>query len=240
MSEPLEPDVVVRARARDVPMALAGLHRRLESGVSVRIRITASRNWDRARVDDVVEGAGFHAPADRTGSDVSTRRLLTLPDTVGPAMHMLVCGLNPSVHAAEMGIGFGRPGNRFWPAALAAGVVTVDRDPDHALRAHGVGMTDMVKRATPRAAEIAADEYGAGMRRLERMVGWLSPQVVCMVGLSGWRSAVDSRASTGLQDTTIGGRPVYVMPSTSGLNAHFRLADLTDHLGEAWRLAIRG
>lgn len=216
-------------------MALAGLHRRLERGASVTISIPAARGWDRARVDDVIEGAGFEVPFDRTGSDVSTSRLLTLPDTVGPAMRMLVCGLNPSVHAAEMGIGFGRPGNRFWPAALAAGVVTVDRDPDHALRARGVGMTDMVKRATPRAVEIGADEYSTGLGRLERMVRWLGPRVVCMVGLSGWRSVVDRGASAGWQDTTIGGRQVYLMPSTSGLNAHCRLADLTDHLKEAWR-----
>jgi TDG/mug DNA glycosylase family protein len=220
-------------------MALAGLHRRLERGAVVTISVTAARRWDRARIDDVFEGAGFDVPSDRTGSEVSTSRLLTLPDTVGPDMRMLVCGLNPSVHAAEMGIGFGRPGNRFWPAALAAGVVTVDRDPDHALRAGGVGMTDMVKRATPRAIEIGTDEYAMGMGRLERMVRWLGPRVVCMVGLSGWRSVVDQGASPGLQDTMIGGRPVYLMPSTSGLNAHCRLDDLTDHLKAAWQLGLR-
>jgi TDG/mug DNA glycosylase family protein len=216
-------------------MALAELHRRLERGRSVTISIAAARRWDRARVDDVIEGAGFAVPSDRTGSNLSTSRLLTLPDTVGPAMRMLVCGLNPSVHAAEMGIGFGRPGNRFWPAALAAGVVTVDRDPDHALRVRGMGMTDMVKRATPRAVEIGAAEYSTGLGRLERMVRWLAPRVVCMVGLSGWRSVVDRTASAGWQDTTIGGRKVYLMPSTSGLNAHCRLDELTDHLKEAWR-----
>ena len=56
-------------------------------------------------------------------------RARSLPDTVGPGMRLLVCGLNPSVYSADAGIGFARPGNRFWPAAIAAGIVTVDRDP---------------------------------------------------------------------------------------------------------------
>ena len=57
------------------------------------------------------------------------RRAHTLPDIVGPAMRLLMCGLNPSVYSADVGIGFGRPGNRFWPAALMAGVASVDRTP---------------------------------------------------------------------------------------------------------------
>ncbi len=50
-----------------------------------------------------------------------------LPDTVGPGMRVLVVGLNPSVLSADAGVGFARPGNRFWPAALASGLVTAAR-----------------------------------------------------------------------------------------------------------------
>jgi hypothetical protein len=41
---------------------------------------------------------------------------------------------------------------------------------------------------------------------------------------------VDGAARAGLQPETFGGRPVYVMPSTSGLNAHTQLPALVDHL----------
>lgn len=218
-------------------MALARLHRRLEPGASIVVRITAGRRWGENRLADVVVGAGFETIGETTGDDVSMTRLLTLPDTVGARMRMLVCGLNPSVHAAETGVGFGRPGNRFWPAALAAGIVTVDRDADHALRVHGMGMTDIVKRATPRAAEIGADEYSDGIERLARLVRWLRPSVLCMVGLAGWRAAIDRKATAGHQSVSIGDRPVYVMPSTSGLNAHSQLADLTAHLSAAAAVA---
>ena len=56
---------------------------------------------------------------------------------------------------------------------------------------------------------------------------------MCIVGLSGWRAAVDRHAATGWQPGAFGGRPVYVMPSTSGLNAHATPADLAAHLRAA-------
>jgi TDG/mug DNA glycosylase family protein len=137
-------------------------------------------------------------------------------------------------------VGFARPGNRFWPAALAAGVVTRDRDPLHALRVDRVGLTDQVKRATRAADELTAAEYRAGLDRLERLVGWLRPGAVCVVGLSGWRAATDRRATAGVQPGTLGGRPVYLLPSTSGLNARTSLDDLVAHLRVAGELADVG
>jgi TDG/mug DNA glycosylase family protein len=148
-------------------------------------------------------------------------------------MRLLVCGLNPSIHAADAGVGFVTPGNRFWPAAIAAGLVTRDRDPRHALEAHGIGMTDLVARATVRADELAAEEYRAGLARLDRLCRRWQPGAVCMVGLAGWRAAVDRKAIAGPQERRLGGRPVYVMPSTSGLNAATGLDALTDHLRAA-------
>jgi TDG/mug DNA glycosylase family protein len=160
-------------------------------------------------------------------------RARTLPDTVGPGMRLLVCGLNPSEYSADVGVGFARPGNRFWPAALAAGLVTEDRDPWHALGVHGVGMTDLVKRATPASAALGREEYRDGFVRLERLVAWLRPRLVLVVGLEGWRAAVDRSATAGSQARTVGGRPVHVMPSTSGRNASSRFEDLVSHLQTA-------
>jgi TDG/mug DNA glycosylase family protein len=90
-----------------------------------------------------------------------------------------------------------------------------------------------VKRATRRADEVTADEYRAGVARVERLCSWLRPGVLIVVGLAGWRAAVDRRAAAGWQPTGLGGVPVYLLPSTSGLNASSRLADLTEHLRAA-------
>ncbi len=195
--------------------------------------------WSADRLGDVLVGAGFDVRSiDVSGNWLTAHatRARTLPDTVGPGMTLLVCGLNPSVYSADAGVGFARPGNRFWPAAIAAGLVTVDRDTRAALAA-GIGMTDLVKRATPRADELTRDEYRAGLARVERLVEWLQPGAVCFVGLAGWRAAVDRNAVAGEQPDDIGGRPAYVMPSTSGLNARTPPSELADHLRAAMSLA---
>ncbi|MEQ1786960.1 MAG: mismatch-specific DNA-glycosylase, partial [Acidimicrobiales bacterium] len=250
----------VHLHAADVPMALGQLHHALALGAPAELTFfggeTEGRTlfsgddfpgrwfstWSADRLLDVVRGAGFTLDAleERTGGDgdqgftVRATRAPTLPDIVGPHMRLLVSGLNPSVHAADAGIGYVTPGNRFWPAAIEAGLVTRDRDPGHALRAHGMGMTDLVKRATPRADVLTAAEYREGLGRIERLCRWLQPAAVCFVGLAGWRAAVDRRAGPGWQDRDLGGCPVYVMPSTSGLNAGTPRQALVDHLRTAW------
>jgi TDG/mug DNA glycosylase family protein len=203
----------------EIPLALWHLHRATAVGDRVRVRFPAG-----ADTELLLEGGGF--AADGT-------RLRTLADCVGPHMRLLVCGLNPSLYAADAGVGFARPGNRFWPAALAAGVATVDRDPLALLTDRRVGMTDIVKRATVSAAELASDEYRHGVARLERLVGWLLPGAVCFLGFDGWRKAVDPKAVAGWQEQPVGGRPVYVMPNPSGLNAHTNVASLAAHFTAA-------
>ena len=191
--------------------------------------------WPADRLADVFVGAGFTVEAVEPGRPtfVAARRARTLADTVGPDMRLLVCGLNPSVVSADIGSAFSGPSNRFWKAAIAAGAVTRARDPRHALAHHGVGMTDLVKRATPRSSALDRGEYQAGASRVERLVRWLAPAAVCFVGLEGWRAAVDRHARAGWQRAGIGGRPAYVMPSTSGLNASSSLDDLVAHLRAA-------
>lgn len=213
-----------------VPARLAELHARTPVGVCVKFSFPEPVA---ARIDDLVLGAGFETAEDRTGQVVVLRRLRSLPDHVGPDMRVLTCGLNPSLYAADRGVNFARPGNRFWPAMLAAGLVTVDRDPTHALTHHGIGMTDLVKRATVAASELTRDEFVAGVARVERLCRWLRPRVLCVVGLRGWRVAVDRRAVVGWQAHALGGTPVYVMPNTSGLNASTQHAGFVAHLRAA-------
>lgn len=235
----------------ELPLALAELHRALPVGAPVAASFISGpddryvadddipgRNFWRWTDDDLVDlfvGAGFESVvlSGERPRFVDAVRARSLPDTVAADMRLLVCGLNPSLHAADAGIGFVTPGNRFWPAALEVGLASVDRDPFHAARHHGMGMTDLAKRATTRADELAPDEYRDGLARVERLCERLRPGAVCMVGLAGWRTAVDRKAVAGWQDRTLGSRPVYVMPSTSGLNAHSTQADLTAHLRTA-------
>lgn len=247
--------------AERLPLALADLHRATALGGRVDLVVFEGEgtwrcdrdddlpgrrfwSWPRERLLDVVGGAGFTgARLDTTDRPptvelhVTATRGRTLPDTVGPDMRVLVCGLNPSLLSADVGVGFARPGNRYWPAAIAAGLASKPKDPRHALAAHGTGMTNLVQRASVAAAGLTSAEYGEGMGRVERLCRWLRPQVVCFVGLAGWRAAVDRKAVAGVQPEPLGGVPVYLMPSTSGLNAHTRPADHVEHLRAAAALA---
>lgn len=249
----------VHVEGERLPLALADLHRALSVGAPLDLQVLAGEYegdalegddvggrffcaWTPGDLLDVAIGAGFDVPdvhlAD--GGDVvrlKARRARTLTDFVGPHMRLLVVGLNPSLYAADFGVGYARPGNRFWPAAIRAGLVSRDRDPLHALVVHGVGMTDLVKRATVSASEISRAEYREGVARVERLVRWLAPKAVCMVGLSGWRAAVDPKTVVGVQERQVAGCPVYVMPSTSGANARVGLSQLEEHLRAAADLA---
>ena len=246
----------VHLRQDEVPMAFNDLHRALVPGAPVEATVFAGdaegyevfpdddlpgrwfSMWSEDRLLDVLHGAGFvvdelvadvHGQRDPTFT-IRARRAPTLPDFVAAGMRVLVSGLNPSVHAADAGIGYVTAGNRFWPAALEAGLASRDRDARHALLHHGMGMTDLVKRATPRAADLTREEYRAGLARLDRLCAWLQPAAVCFVGLAGWRAVVDRHAQPGWQPRAVGGRPAYVLPSSSGLNAATPRAVLVDHL----------
>lgn len=247
--------------APHLPLVLADLHRALPVGAPLALRmfggdgmrVSGAGNdlpgrrftfWPPDRLLDLVEGAGFvgaevvQSPMDwhdHTYLDLTATRCRTLADTVGPDMRLLVCGLNPSLHAADAGVGFAGPSNRFWPALDAAGLLPpgVGRDPWALLAKGRIGMTDMVKRATPRAAELTTTEHRHGLARLDHLCALLEPAAVVVVGLAGWRAAVDRHARPGWQERRLGTTPVHLMPSTSGLNATTSLSALADHLGTA-------
>lgn len=231
-------DAVLALRARPLdawPAVLAQAHAALRPRAPLLVSLGA---LDGARARGLLEGAGFTAVRElrsraREAPWLAARRANTLPDFVRADLDLLICGLNPSLHAAGSGVPFSRPGNRFWPAALRAGLVERDRDPLAALE-RGIGFTDFCKRATRRAGELRPAEYARGLARLERLVRRLRPHALCFVGLEGWRHSVDRGARPGWLPEGFAGRRAYLMPSTSGLNAHASLDQLTAHLATAY------
>ncbi|MEO8692110.1 MAG: mismatch-specific DNA-glycosylase [Acidimicrobiales bacterium] len=224
--------VTIDASPAEVPLALADLHRSLEVGRTVRIERTIPDDPLAPPWGALVRGGGFVATRTRS----VYRREHSLPDYIAASMRVLLVGLNPSPYSADVGVGFARPGNRFWPAMLAAGMVEHAREPRRMLVEQHIGMTDLVKRATARADELDDDEFRQGHRRVTALVTWLQPAVVCFVGLGGWRVAADRRAVAGRQQP-IGSSIVYVMPNPSGLNAHATVDSLAEHFREVRRLA---
>jgi SAM-dependent methyltransferase len=249
----------------ELPSALADLHRALRprapvalsfigwrSAGATRSGVRKVRGSGEGKLDgrlftmlspdaahDLFEGAGFTVTSVVTAERrfwVEATRARALPDSIRPGLDLLVVGLNPSPRAADTGVAYAGPNNRFWPAALRAGWVERDRDPRDALR-HGIGFTDLVKRVTPGVNGLRPDEYRHGAERLLRLVARFRPRALAFVGLTGFRHAVDPQAEPGPVRGGFGGRAAYVLPSSSGRNARVSLAELVRHMRRARALA---
>ncbi|MEE6282161.1 G/U mismatch-specific DNA glycosylase [Georgenia sunbinii] len=148
----------------------------------------------------------------------------TLPDVVGPGMRVLFCGINPGLYSAWTGYHFARPGNRFWPALHRSGFTPRQLAPaeQEELLGFGLGVTNVVARASATAAELSTDELRAGGQRLAATVDQWRPPWLAVLGVTAFRTAFDRPGATyGEQDLRLGATRVWVLPNPSGLNAHF-------------------
>ncbi|GIF12051.1 G/U mismatch-specific uracil-DNA glycosylase [Actinoplanes teichomyceticus] len=153
----------------------------------------------------------------------------TIPDLVGPGLRVLFSGINPSLYSAATGHHFARPGNRFWPTLHGAAFTDRLLHPSEQqlLPALGLGITNVVARATARADELSPDELVAGGAILAELVRHHRPRFLAVLGVTAYRTAFGRpKARIGRQPDTVGGVPVWVLPNPSGLNAHFQLPDL--------------
>jgi double-stranded uracil-DNA glycosylase len=170
-----------------------------------------------------------------TKAEIAAAVGTTVPDLIAPGLAVLFCGINPGLYSGATGHHFARPGNRFWPALHAAGFTDRQVRPweERWLLEYGLGITNLVARATATAAELGPDELRAGRTRLERKVRRFRPQAVAVLGIGAYRSAFDHpRASVGCQPASFGRAVLWVLPNPSGLNANHQLPDLARVFGE--------
>jgi double-stranded uracil-DNA glycosylase len=153
----------------------------------------------------------------------------TLPDFLAPGLDIVSIGINPSVYSVERGFYFARPGNRFWPALNASGLISTpmaaSREAvERLFREHRIGFTDLVKRATPRAADLSEEDYEQGARVLRKKLTRYAPAIAWFHGTSGYRlflSHTDMsrlQIAAGLQPERIGPTRIFVTPNPSGAN----------------------
>ncbi len=154
----------------------------------------------------------------------------TVRDVIGEGLRVLFCGINPGLYSGAVGHHFARPGNRFWPVLHAAGFTprVLTSWEERALLERGYGITNLVARSTAAAAELTADEFIAGARRLERKVKRYRPMWVAVVGIGAYRTAFGRpRAVVGPQPERLGPAGLWLLPQPSGLNANHQMPELT-------------
>lgn len=181
-----------------------------------------------------------------TRAELDSFRDAEVPDLLGDHLRLLFVGINPGLWTAATQTHFAHPVNRFYPALFRAGIITreispsagmTDDDRDH-LRSLGIGITNLVRRATVRADELTRDELREGGERLRALVEERRPAVVAIAGITAYRSAFkEPKAKVGLQPEPFGAAQLWVVPNPSGLNAHATVASLAEAYAEPARAA---
>jgi double-stranded uracil-DNA glycosylase len=164
-----------------------------------------------------------------------------VPDVIAPGLDVLFVGINPGLYSGAVGHHFARPGNRFWKSLHGARFTPRLLGPfeERELLRSGLGITNLVERATAGAADLADHELRAGVERVRRKTERFGPRFVAFLGVGAYRTAF------GLPNAEVGPRPqalaasrVWVLPNPSGLNAHYQLAGLIEVFGDL-RRAVR-
>jgi len=176
-----------------------------------------------------------------TRAELESFRDTTVPDLLGPGLRLLFVGINPGLWTAATQTHFAHPVNRFYPALYAAGIITRRIDPAAGMtdddRAHlvgrGIGISNVVHRASARADELTKAELVEGGLRLQDLVRRERPRVVAIAGITAYRSAFGApRSVAGRQPAEVeeawGGAQIWVVPNPSGLNAHETVASLAE------------
>ena len=170
-----------------------------------------------------------------TRAELDAFRGAVVPDLVGDDVRLLFVGINPGLWTAAVQTHFAHPVNRFYPALLAAGIIDrpidaatgmTDADREYFV-GRGLGITNLVARASARADELSSAELrDGGARLVERVAAW-RPAVVAIAGITAYRAAFGARtARPGRQPEPIAGAELWVVPNPSGLNAHETIATL--------------
>jgi TDG/mug DNA glycosylase family protein len=153
---------------------------------------------------------------------------------VGPGLRVLFSGINPSLYSAATGHHFARPGNRFWPALHRSGFTPRLLHPSEqsSLPGLGLGITNVVARATARADELSPAELVEGGAILAALASRWQPRYLAILGVTAYRTAfARPKAAIGLQDQKVGGAQVWVLPNPSGLNASWQIERLAEEFG---------
>lgn len=166
----------------------------------------------------------------------------------GGTLNLLIVGINPGLWTAAVNAPFARPGNRFWPSLQRAGLTDYVVDASCGLSSadedqfaiRGIGLTNLVGRATARADELSRLELQNGGKALVKRVQVMQPKVVAIAGITAFRVAFGvPKARMGEQDTSaIDGwsetSKLWVVPQPSGLNAHETIDSLAQYWRDVW------
>jgi TDG/mug DNA glycosylase family protein len=159
-------------------------------------------------------GPGPH----RTTIVIDGKRVETLADLPPLRNKLLFVGLNPSPVSVEAGhYHQGRLGRTFWRRLVTARILPTDTEvetADDALMAAGHGITDLLKRPSPRDTA-SDDELRAGVGTLWQKIAIWRPAATVFIykraaTIAAGRALPESWGQ--LEGVALAGRPCFLMP----------------------------
>ena len=152
---------------------------------------------------------------------------MPVPDRVRPPVRALLVGINPGTRSEAIGHHFAGYSNRFWKLLYDSGLVSeaIGSEDDDRLPEWGLGITNLIPRATAGIDALRPGEYAVGVRVLRRKVRRWRPAVLALVGVTLYRVVSGRRSGTpvsfGLAPYLFEGSRVFVLPNPSGRNANY-------------------
>ena len=144
-----------------------------------------------------------------------------VPDTLGVGMRLVFVGINPGHWSARAKAPFANPRNDFWRLLHAAGFTPRLLEPEEhgQLLELGIGLTNSARRTTRGSADLRKADFAGAAERLEEIAATYHPRALAFVGKAAYTGAYGGRAELGLQERTLDGTRLFVLPSTSPANA---------------------
>jgi TDG/mug DNA glycosylase family protein len=122
---------------------------------------------------------------------------------------------------------FANPRNDFWRLLHDAGFTPRLYAPPEQLElpALGYGLTNAAYRTTPGSGDLRRSDFEGSAERLASIAADLRPRFLAFVGKEAYRGAFGERPELGLQERSLGGTRLFVLPSTSPANAAVSYAE---------------
>ena len=155
-----------------------------------------------------------------------------LPDYLEKDLNLVFVGINPSLTAAYRGRYYAGPGNHFYKLLHESGLVPrfVSFEEDHQLLQFGIGLTNIVDRATRSSADLSRAEIKEGSIRIEKKLREFKPKIAVFNGRCIYDVFANKTGKSdfnfGLQPEKIAETAVWVVPSSSARCSNFpRMSD---------------
>jgi TDG/mug DNA glycosylase family protein len=131
-------------------------------------------------------------------------------------MKLIVVGFNPADRWTRAGHYYAGRGNPFWPLLYDSGILpeSLPYTDDKRVIEFGIGLTDLVKRATRETDELERQEIAEGRILLAQKIEEFGPRVVAFNGKETYEKFAQRPCKLGLQNEKLYGARVFVLPST--------------------------